>query len=125
MPNAASSENNTGFSKVVYISQEALQKKIDEKVEKKSNFRLIDLRIKADYDKGHIPGAENAPLRYKKKKNKFLIEKKITPSEEVILYRYSRNDPAAVNAAIILANRGFARVLFLEGGIEEWKGKKE
>ena len=101
--------------------QQTLADKIQQKKEDKISFHLVDLRIEADYGKGHLPGAVNVPL----KKLSFVAEKMFDPKEEVIFYGYSKNDNASTNALILMQNKGYANVSLLEGGIKEWKGQVE
>ncbi len=105
----------------VMIDEKALAEKIEQKRDKKISFTLVDLRLEAEYQEGHIPGAVNLPL----KKLRFLAEQTLAKADDIIFYGYSRDDQASVNAVILLRNKGFERVALLTGGIDEWKGKKE
>lgn len=100
------------------IDAPTLEQKLRDRLEKKTHFSLVDLRNEADYQKGHILGAQNVPL----KKLRFVAEKMFGPTEEIIFYGHSRNDNASTNALILLGQKGFENVRLLEGGIQEWKG---
>ena len=103
------------------MSPARLELKIREKEEKKASFSLVDLRLESDYGAGRIQGAVNIPL----KKLRFLGEKMLGRSEDIYFYGYSSDDRAAVNAVILLVNKGFQHVFLLDGGVKEWKGKLE
>ena len=103
------------------MDRETLARKIQEKKEKKASFQLVDLRNEVDYQKGHLPGAVNIPL----KKLSFVAEKMFDKGEEIVFYGYSRNDNAGMNAPILMQNKGFTSVKLLEGGMQEWKGEIE
>ena len=106
---------------LVWVSPETVAEKIEARREKKIDFKLVDLRLEADYGKMHLPGAVNIPIS----KLRFLAEARFLKSDEIIFYGYSRQDPAVVNAAVLLGNKGFQHISLMEGGVEEWKGKRE
>ena len=106
---------------LVFVSPAQLEVKLREKEEKKASFKLVDLRLEADYAKGHIQGAVNIPL----KKLRFAGESVLSRSEDTFFYGYSSDDRAAVNAVILLVNKGFQHVFLLDGGVKGWKGKLE
>ncbi len=81
------------------------------------DFEIIDLRIEADYQKGAIPGALNIPLV----KLRWLKSSMVPFETPLVVYGYSIQDKAAVNSVIILANKGYNDVSFLEGGWEAWQ----
>ena len=106
---------------LVIVDPETVARKVLEKQENKTSFQLVDLRLEAEFNKGHLPGALNVPY----KKLGFLAEKMFDLKEDIILYGYSENDAVGVDAVIRLENKGFRRVSLMAGGIKEWKGKKE
>ena len=64
-------------AKVPEITKEELK----EKLEKKVDFIVVDVRSKASYDKSHIPGAISIPLGDIEKRHEELPKDK-----EIILY---------------------------------------
>ncbi len=113
----------TGFrtEQLVYIDQEMLSAKIRLKKDNRISFQLVDLRLEVEYRRGHIPGAINMPVR----KLSFLAEQMLAKTDDIVLYGYSEDDRASVNAVILLINKGFCHISFLQGGIEKWKGEME
>ena len=93
------------------ISALELKQRMDDEDDDK--FIILDIRDEDDYDKKHIPGAINIPLKelgYKV----FALDK----TKDIIVY-------CAVGvrskvAAKILINAGFKDVFNLTGGIKAW-----
>ena len=81
-------------------------------VKGKSDYRLIDLRSKAEYDQYHIPGAENVPLAT-------LPDYGLERNEKVILY--SEGGIHSAQAWFLLKARGYKSVYMLRGGLDDWK----
>ncbi len=108
-------------SKMIWIGQEELARRIKDKKQNKDAFELVDLRLETDYQKGHIPGAQNVPIQ----KMRFELESRFEKQDEIIFYGYSREDLASANAVIMMVNKGFAKVALLDGGYKDWKGEIE
>lgn len=92
------------------ISSKGLQ----EKIRDGNDFILIDLRMPAEYSKGHIAGAINIPVAD--------IEKGIgslNKDKEIILY--CKSGPWSRQAYRILKTNGFNNIEVLENGIVGWK----
>ena len=105
--------------RLVWIQPADLAHKIEEKRAKRYFFNLVDLRLEVDFLKGGIPGAVNIPLV----KLRFVAEREFDKSEDLVLYGYSRDDRASVNAVVLLVNKGYGHVMLLEGGWEAWHGQ--
>lgn len=104
-------------SKLRHLTAEDLRVLVERRRKKEIDFRLVDLRLEADFAKGSIEGSENMPL----KKLRFMAEPSIAHTEKVVLYGYSAAHPAGQNAAIFLINKGFQCVWMLDGGYESWR----
>ena len=77
---------------------------------------VIDLRERADYDQGHLPGAICVPFAEFKDKVKSL---KLAKPDAVVLY--SADDALARDATKHLYDSGYQGALTLKGGIEAWR----
>jgi rhodanese-related sulfurtransferase len=77
---------------------------------------LIDLRARADYEQGHLPGALSVPAAEFKERMQSLKLPKIDP---VILY--DTDEARARDATRLLYESGYQGGLTLKGGIEAWR----
>ncbi len=77
---------------------------------------VIDVRERADFDQGHLPGAISVPSAEFKTRLDSLKLPKIDP---VILY--GTDDARARDATRILYESGYQGALTLIGGIEAWR----
>jgi sulfur-carrier protein adenylyltransferase/sulfurtransferase len=77
---------------------------------------IVDVRERAQFDQGHLPGAISVPLAEFKTRLDSLKLPKIDP---VILY--SSEDARARDATRILYESGYQGALTLIGGIEAWR----
>ena len=80
----------------------------------KGGVKVIDIRLKADYDIGHIPGAISIP---KEELDKRLQE--LSKDEINIVYCYNQQCHWGYSACLILAEYGYPTML-LEGGFKVW-----
>jgi len=98
------------------ISQHKFQRLL-----KKKNTVLLDVRTADEYKAGHIPGALQIdvmqPDDFKKKASALDKEKKY------LLYCHSGK--RSNNAKLVMKQLGFTRLYDLEGGFSNWKGTKE
>jgi len=81
-------------------------------VQGRSDYRLIDLRARADYDQYHIPGAESVPLAE-------LPDYGLERNEKVVLY--SDGGIHSAQAWFLLKAMQYKSVYMLKGGLEDWK----
>ena len=80
------------------------------------HLALIDLRERADYDQGHLPGAVSVPFaEFEGRLNSL----KLTQAETVVLY--SAVDARARDATKHLYDKGYQGALTLKGGIDAWR----
>jgi rhodanese-related sulfurtransferase len=77
---------------------------------------VVDIRAKAEFDKGHIAGAENLPLEKIQKNDLSSLEKR--KSKPIIVV--CNAGLSATGAANILLKNGFAEVSVLQGGMNTW-----
>ncbi len=80
----------------------------------KDGVKVIDIRLKADYDIGHIPGAISIP---KEELDQRLQE--LSKNEINIIYCYNQQCHLGYSACLILAEYGYPTML-LEGGFKVW-----
>ncbi|MBP2659440.1 MAG: CoA-disulfide reductase [Firmicutes bacterium] len=87
---------------------------IQELIQKKTSFTVIDVRSNKDFLKGHIQGAINIPFAVlKEKANEF------SKDESIVVHC---NKGVTGNAAQnLLINLGFTNVYNLSGGYKEYK----
>ena len=77
---------------------------------------VIDLRERADYDQGHLPGAVCVPFAEFKGRLESL---KVAKTDTVVLY--GADDASARDATRHLYDNGYQGALTLKGGIEAWR----
>ncbi|MGB4440736.1 MAG: rhodanese-like domain-containing protein [Coriobacteriia bacterium] len=78
--------------------------------------RLVDVRTAAEFEAGHLPGAELVPL------NTFeAAAAGWDPSEPIVLY--CATGSRSSQAAAVLRGLGFKTVYDLGGGIVQWDGE--
>lgn len=91
-----------------------------ERLMKKPNTVVIDVRTAEEYHAGHIPGAILLDVN----QDDFAAQiKDLDQNKKYLLY--CRSGKRSEKARSIMASEGFSRVRHLAGGIEEWlkKGK--
>ena len=85
-------------------------------IKSRSDFVLIDVRTKAEYEAGHVPTAVNIPLHI------------ITANPEVVrkgklVVLYCRSGARSGRALAVLKKAGHKRLINF-GGLYRWKGKR-
>lgn len=90
-----------------------------EHYESTENGVLLDVRSKAEYDEGHIPGSICVPLQKIEKKIEHTIEDKETP-----VFVYCVTGARSGRAASIMRSLGYEHV-FNIGGILGYDGELE
>jgi rhodanese-related sulfurtransferase len=78
----------------------------------KSDYRLIDLRTRAEFDQYHIPSAENIPLAT-------LPDYGLERNKKIVLY--SEGGIHSAQAWFLLRALGYKSVYMLRGGLDDWK----
>lgn len=78
--------------------------------------RVIDLRERAEYEQGHLPGAVSVPFAEFKDRLESL---KLSKTDALILY--STDDARARDATRLLYESGYQGALTLKGGIGAWR----
>ena len=79
---------------------------------------LLDVRDPEEYAEGHIPGAQNVPLRAL---HRFADE---LPDFDTPLYVYCLSGVRALKAVTVLRGVGYTNVYHL-GGIQQYHGELE
>ena len=77
---------------------------------------IIDIRVEADYKKGHIKGAKNIPLADMASN----LDKYATYKNKPVLI-YCNTGNSATRAIKLLKTAGFEKIKNLGGGIAAWK----
>jgi len=77
---------------------------------------VIDARDKAQYDKGHIPGAKHIEWR------QVLAKRNEIPKDKPVLL-YCNQGTLSAQAGFALRLAGYENVRILQGGYNEWKAK--
>jgi len=80
----------------------------------KGGIKIVDIREKADYETGHIPGAISIPKEDLEKNMDKLSKDEIT-----IIYCYNQQCHLGDSACLKLAEYNYP-VMLLEGGIDVW-----
>ena len=92
-------------------------KKVLEKNKNNSNFVLIDVRTKQEYEAGHIDGAKN--LDFYKGAEFVQALSKLDKNKTYAIY--CRSGHRSGQTLDIMKNMGFKKVYNLDGGINAWK----
>jgi rhodanese-related sulfurtransferase/rubrerythrin len=79
-------------------------------------YALLDVRQPAEFDEGHLPGAQLLPLDQLPDRLEELGK-----GRQVVVY--CRRGARGAAAAAVLLGAGFTQVRNLEGGIEAWNGE--
>jgi rhodanese-related sulfurtransferase len=82
-------------------------------------IRILDTRLRADYERGHVPGSLHCPVHELSRR-----EKDLPPRAETVVVV---GDPGARGRAggVFLLMAGYGSVLLLEGGFAAWTGAVE
>ena len=83
-------------------------------LDRREDVVLVDLRLPADYRKGHVPGALNLP------KGKWQQPGGLSKEKLNILYCYNQTCHLAAEAARELLAQGYP-VVEMEGGFATWE----
>jgi rhodanese-related sulfurtransferase len=78
---------------------------------------LVEVLDKESYEKSHIKGAINIPL----KEIGAQAKKRFNKGDEIVVYCSDRECKASPSAAKKLDNLGFENVYHFKGGKKEWK----
>lgn len=91
-----------------------------ERLMKKKNAVVIDVRTAEEYRSGHIPGAINIDVKQEN------FNEQINALDKTKKYLlYCRSGKRSETALDIMNKNGFKKILHLKGGIENWKGSIE
>lgn len=101
-------EANEKFESVAYEEAAALLEN--------SEVIIIDVRGKELYSEGHIPNAENIPMKELEAK---LME--LNKSKKYLIV--CKTGKTSETASTLLSKNGFIQVYNLTGGMDGWKGK--
>jgi len=82
----------------------------------KDNFKLVEVLSEDSYEKGHIPNAINIPVDKLEKES----GKKLKKTDNIVVYCASYTCHASTNAAKILLNMGYNKVLDFKGSKKAW-----
>jgi rhodanese-related sulfurtransferase len=94
------------------ISAEALLTRI----ESGAAPMILDVRSRAEFAKGHVPGARHIPFW---RISRQIGEVAIPRDSELVVY--CGHGPRAVLAGRALRRRGFTRITYLEGHFSTWR----
>jgi len=98
-------------SKAPHISSQQLSSYLSSK----EDFILLDIRTEAEYQAGHIQGAQWFP----RGNLEFYIQNTITdPDSKIVLY--CRSGGRSALATLTMQDMGYTNVVDLNGGFKEW-----
>jgi rhodanese-related sulfurtransferase len=98
-------------SKAPHISSQQLSSYLSGK----EDFILLDIRTEAEYQAGHIQGAQWFP----RGNLEFYIQNLITdPDSRIVLY--CRSGGRSALATLTMKDMGYSNVVDLNGGFKEW-----
>lgn len=92
------------------ITREELQ----EKLERKDNFKLVMTLGEWAFQAKHIPGSLNISTPAQ-------VAALLKPEDEIIVYCTNVTCPASIAAYHMLRSRGFNNVRRYSGGLEDWE----
>ena len=105
-------ENTETISFITITSEEAMKR-----MEEETDFLILDVRTKEEYEEGHINDAINIPNEViEQEAESFLKDKGQT------IYVYCRSGRRSKQACQTLCNLGYTHVIDF-GGIIDWKGE--
>ncbi len=84
---------------------------------------VFDLREDWDFARGHLPGAVSLPSHRFARELASIVASAEQPRPILAFYCYGRDCIRSRDCAVIAAQRGFIRLLWLRGGIEEWQAE--
>ncbi|MDD5157400.1 rhodanese-like domain-containing protein [Sulfurimonas sp.] len=90
-------------------------------IEKGEKIKIIDLRVAANFQKGHIRGAVFIPMTQLFSRDKIQLMPKLTDGATIVLV--SENGQFAMAGAMGVANLGY-KVRVLNGGMGAWNQKE-
>ena len=100
------------MEKVKFITIETLL----EMRENKEPFKLVEVLAEEEYQKGHIPGAMHIDVDELSEKAAMLLKK----NETIVTYCASYGCHASTNAARMLLELGYGKVLDFKAGKRGW-----
>jgi rhodanese-related sulfurtransferase len=118
-PALAEEDTPTTLQGVRVVTAEELRSLINQRLAK-----VYDLRKKASYVEGHIPGSVNAARHYDEKE-KTLDSSVLDPDRAttVVFYSHGVSGWKSYWAAKSAVAAGYTNVLWLRGGYAEWEDK--
>lgn len=116
VPARAAEETPEHLEGVTIVSPEELRPLLDRGV------RVYDLRKKASYADGHVPGAESAAEHYDATENTlntgFLGPNR---SDRIVFYSHGSTGWKSYHAARNAVEAGYNNVMWMRGGYEDWQ----
>lgn len=82
-----------------------------------TNTIILDVRTPEEFNSGHIAGAKNIDV----KSCTFIDNATQTLNQNKTIAVYCRSGKRSANAAAILSQHGFTKIVNLKGGIIEWQ----
>jgi len=83
----------------------------------KQSVSIIDAREPNDFERGHIPGAQNIPWR---NPDEISIPANILKTQLIVIYCSDPGCEKSIEMAFYLYENGFGQVRIFQGGWEEW-----
>jgi len=99
----------------------AIQQNIFEKIMKKRNAVVVDVRTPEEYKSGYIGNAIN----YNVLDSITFVNKMSSLNKRKKYLLYCKSGRRSGKALVMMKQMGFTKVWHLSGGITDWKGKKE
>lgn len=96
------------------------QKKF-QRLMKKKNAVLLDVRTASEYQAGHIPGSVQLDVM----KPEDFKKQMATLDKSKIYLLYCRSGKRSNTAKLLMKGSGFTKLYDLEGGFSKWEGAKE
>jgi rhodanese-related sulfurtransferase len=87
-----------------------------DRIESRAAPVILDVRSRAEFAGGHVPGARHIPFW---RIGRRIDELSIPRDAELVVY--CGHGPRAAVAAVTLRRNGFTRITFLEGHFSRWR----
>ena len=104
--------------------QTITQSQLKQWLDSKQDMLLIDVLSKESFNKQHIPGSINIPVKDNANFVKDVEDRATSKNQRIVVYCANTQCDASQKAAQQLENAGFTNIQRFEEGVEGWFGTK-
>jgi rhodanese-related sulfurtransferase len=124
LPKAAMTAKTSDARQTPVPVHEITFDQLDELIESHEDLLMVDVRTEADYNAGHIPGAQLVPLETLEAASdpkSAQCNEELAGSRGGAVLVYCNDGSRSAGAAATLQRLGFTHVYSLAGGLERWR----